>query len=60
MADCLYTHEKIIVLSLIHQQLKFPHLVNLIEVFRRKKRLHLVFEFCDHTVLQEMEKYPKG
>ncbi|CAG0913622.1 unnamed protein product [Notodromas monacha] len=42
------------------RQLKSPHLVNLLEVFRRKKRLHLVFEYCDHTVLQEMEKYPKG
>ncbi|GLG97974.1 Cyclin-dependent kinase 1 [Gryllus bimaculatus] len=29
-------------------------------VFRRKRRLHLVFEFCDHTVLAELEKYPRG
>ena len=42
------------------QQLKHPNLVNLIEVFRRKKKLHLVFEFCDHTVLSELEKHPKG
>ena len=42
------------------KNLKHPNLVNLIEVFRRKRKLHLVFEFCDHTVLNELEKYPKG
>ena len=34
--------------------------MNLIEVFRRKKRLFLVFEFVDHTVLDELERYPNG
>eukprot|EP00095_Tigriopus_kingsejongensis_P006820 maker-scaffold82_size396747-snap-gene-1.17 protein:Tk06820 transcript:maker-scaffold82_size396747-snap-gene-1.17-mRNA-1 annotation:"cyclin-dependent kinase-like 1" len=42
------------------KNLKHPNLVNLIEVFRRKRKLHLVFEFCDYTVLSELEKYPKG
>lgn len=42
------------------KNLKHPNLVNLIEVFRRKRKLHLVFEFCDHTVLNELEKHPKG
>ncbi|XP_037772655.1 cyclin-dependent kinase-like 1 [Penaeus monodon] len=42
------------------KQLKHPNLINLIEVFRRKRKLHLVFEFCDHTVLNELEKHPKG
>lgn len=42
------------------QQLKHPNLVNLIEVFRRKKKLHLVFEYCDLTVLNELEKHPRG
>ena len=37
------------------QQLKHPNLVNLIEVFNRKKRLHLVFEYMDHTLLTELE-----
>lgn len=38
------------------QNLKHPNLVCLLEVFRRKRRLHLVFEFCEHTVLQELER----
>ncbi|XP_041485684.1 cyclin-dependent kinase-like 4 isoform X2 [Lytechinus variegatus] len=42
------------------KQLRHENLVNLIEVFRRKKRLYLVFEFMDHTVLDELEKYPMG
>ncbi|XP_055497075.1 cyclin-dependent kinase-like 1 [Leucoraja erinacea] len=42
------------------KQLKHNNLVNLIEVFRRKRRLHLVFEYCDHTVLDELNRYPKG
>uniref|UniRef100_A0A8D0L2P1 cyclin-dependent kinase n=1 Tax=Sphenodon punctatus TaxID=8508 RepID=A0A8D0L2P1_SPHPU len=33
------------------KQLKHPNLVNLLEVFRRKRKLHLVFEYCDHTIL---------
>ncbi|XP_022658006.1 cyclin-dependent kinase-like 4 isoform X1 [Varroa jacobsoni] len=40
--------------------LKHPNLVNLLEVFRRKRKLHLVFEFCDATVLDILEKHPKG
>ncbi|ESO84233.1 hypothetical protein LOTGIDRAFT_108359 [Lottia gigantea] len=42
------------------KQLRHDHLVNLLEVFRRKKRLYLVFEFVDHTVLDELEKCPNG
>ncbi|CAH8460007.1 unnamed protein product [Dicrocoelium dendriticum] len=43
----------------IHQ-LKHPNLINLIEVFKRKRRLHLVFQYVDHTLLQELEQNPKG
>ncbi|KAF5913109.1 hypothetical protein HPG69_009060, partial [Diceros bicornis minor] len=39
-------------------QLKHPNLVNLIEVFRRKRKMHLVFEYCDHTLLNELERNP--
>ncbi|XP_054259607.1 cyclin-dependent kinase-like 4 isoform X2 [Macrosteles quadrilineatus] len=42
------------------KSLKHPNLVNLLEVFRRKRKLHLVFEFCEHTVLHELERYPHG
>ncbi|XP_037097244.1 cyclin-dependent kinase-like 1 [Syngnathus acus] len=42
------------------KQLKHGNLVNLIEVFRRKRKLHLVFEYCDHTVLHELERHPQG
>ncbi|XP_067938976.1 cyclin-dependent kinase-like 1 [Watersipora subatra] len=42
------------------KQLKHQNLVNLIEVFKRKKRLHLVFEYVDHTVLNELDRNPSG
>lgn len=42
------------------KNLKHPNLVCLLEVFRRKRRLHLVFEFCEHTVLHELERHPQG
>ncbi|XP_061406690.1 cyclin-dependent kinase-like 3 [Lethenteron reissneri] len=42
------------------KQLRHENLVNLLEVFRRKRRLYLVFEFVDHTVLDELERHPRG
>lgn len=42
------------------KQLQHENLVNLIEVFRKKKRLYLVFEYVDHTVLDELERHPNG
>ncbi|XP_037595941.1 cyclin-dependent kinase-like 4 isoform X1 [Cebus imitator] len=53
---------KKIALREIHmlKQLKHPNLVNLIEVFRRKRKMHLVFEYCDHTLLNELERNPNG
>lgn len=45
--------------SIPFQNLKHPNLVSLLEVFRRKRRLHLVFEFCEHTVLHELERNPQ-
>lgn len=54
---CAVTNQSI---HCVLQQLKHPNLVNLLEVFRRKRRLHLVFEYCDHTVLHELDKHPQG
>uniref|UniRef100_A0A1I7XLJ6 cyclin-dependent kinase n=1 Tax=Heterorhabditis bacteriophora TaxID=37862 RepID=A0A1I7XLJ6_HETBA len=42
------------------KQLKHPNLVTLLEVFKRNRKLHLVFEHCDRTVLHDLEKYPNG
>nr|XP_033783680.1 cyclin-dependent kinase-like 3 isoform X2 [Geotrypetes seraphini] len=42
------------------KQFRHENLVNLIEVFTWKKRLFLVFEFIDHTVLRELELQPNG
>lgn len=32
----------------------------MIEVFRKKRRFYLVFEYLDHTVLDELEATPDG
>uniref|UniRef100_A0A8I6AQU1 Cyclin-dependent kinase-like 3 n=1 Tax=Rattus norvegicus TaxID=10116 RepID=A0A8I6AQU1_RAT len=42
------------------KQFRHENLVNLIEVFRQKKKIHLVFEFIDHTVLDELQHYCHG
>lgn len=42
------------------QQLKHDNIVNLIEVFRRKGKLYLVFEHLDHTILEDLDKRPHG
>ncbi|XP_011700084.1 PREDICTED: cyclin-dependent kinase-like 4 [Wasmannia auropunctata] len=42
------------------KKLRHENLVNMIEVFRRRKRLYLVFEYLDHTVLDELEKSKNG
>lgn len=34
--------------------------MNMIEVFRRKKRFFLVFEYLEHTVLEELEAKSGG
>ena len=30
------------------------------QVFRRKRKLYLVFEYVDHTILEELEENPSG
>ena len=42
------------------QKLRHENLVNMIEVFRRKKRFFLVFEYLEHTVLEELEARAGG
>ncbi|KAJ3002915.1 Cyclin-dependent kinase-like 3, partial [Thoreauomyces humboldtii] len=42
------------------KQLKHDNIVNLIEVFRRKGKLYLVFEHLDHTILEDLDKRPHG
>lgn len=37
--------------------LKHPNLIKLIDLFRRKRRIHLVFDYCELTVLDVIEKY---
>ncbi|BFZ02793.1 hypothetical protein BsWGS_05832 [Bradybaena similaris] len=40
--------------------LQHDNLVKLIEVFREFRELFLVFEFVDHTLLDELDRYDKG
>ena len=47
-------------LFLCLQQLRHENLISLLDVYHRKKRLYLVFEFMDRTVLDDMEKHPEG
>ncbi|CAD7088233.1 unnamed protein product [Hermetia illucens] len=42
------------------KKLRHENLVNLLEVFRRKKRFFLVFEYLEHTVLEELEARAGG
>ncbi|XP_050713063.1 cyclin-dependent kinase-like 2 isoform X2 [Eriocheir sinensis] len=42
------------------KKLRHENLVNLIEFFRRKRRLYLVFEYVDHTILDELEATEAG
>jgi Serine/threonine protein kinase len=40
--------------------LKHQNIVSLIEVLNKHKRLYLVFEFVEFTVLEEIQKNPSG
>ncbi|KAJ8679961.1 hypothetical protein QAD02_015748 [Eretmocerus hayati] len=42
------------------KRLRHENLVSLIEVFRKKKRFYLVFEYLDHTILDELEAVGGG
>ena len=49
-------------LTFIHifQRLRHENLINLIEVFRKRRKLFLVFEYVEKTVLEQLEDNPKG
>ena len=40
----------------ILKQLRHDNIVGLLEVFRRKRKLYLVFEYVESTLLQELER----
>jgi cyclin-dependent kinase-like len=44
----------------ILKQLRHENVVSLIEVFRRKRKLYLVFEYVESTLLEELERHPDG
>ncbi|KAM6908908.1 cyclin-dependent kinase-like 4 [Xenentodon cancila] len=42
------------------RQLRHDNLVNLLEVWKRRHRWYLVFEFVDRTLLDDLEQNPRG
>eukprot|EP01063_Lacrimia_lanifica_P017922 TRINITY_DN24900_c0_g1_i1.p1 TRINITY_DN24900_c0_g1~~TRINITY_DN24900_c0_g1_i1.p1 ORF type:complete len:636 (+),score=235.53 TRINITY_DN24900_c0_g1_i1:193-2100(+) len=42
------------------KQLRHDNIINLLEVFRRKGKLYLVFEYVEKTILELLEKHPYG
>ncbi|TMW57594.1 hypothetical protein Poli38472_003519 [Pythium oligandrum] len=42
------------------KQLRHENIVSLLEVFRVKGKLYLVFEYVEKTILEEIEKNPEG
>ena len=44
----------------ILKQLRHDNIVGLLEVFRRKRKLYLVFEYVESTLLEELERRPEG
>ena len=42
------------------KQLKHSNIVNLIEVFRWRGKIFLVFEYLPKTILEELESHPYG
>lgn len=40
--------------------MKNENIVNLLDAFRRKGKLYLVFEYVERTILEDLEKNPRG
>ena len=51
-----YAHQKNVSL----QSLSHPNIRRLIEVYKRGGKLHFILEFCERTVLNEIERNRKG
>ena len=44
----------------ILRSLDHEHVVRLLGIFRRKNKLHMVFEYVQHTLLELLERHPRG
>ncbi|KAB7495757.1 Cyclin-dependent kinase-like 1 [Armadillidium nasatum] len=44
----------------ILKMLNHPHIIKIVEVFRRSRKIHIVFEYCEFTLLTELNDYPRG
>jgi len=44
----------------ILKQLRHENIVSLLEVFRLRGKLYLVFEYVERTILEELEKHAQG
>lgn len=42
---------------MVFQQLKHENIVSLLEVFRRNRKLHLVFEYVERTLLEGADSF---
>jgi len=42
------------------RQLKHENIVNLVEAFRRRGKLYLVFEYVERTMLELLDEFPNG
>ncbi|ORY77929.1 Pkinase-domain-containing protein [Neocallimastix californiae] len=44
----------------ILKQVRHDNIVQLFDIFKRKGKLYLVFEYVDHTILEDLDKNPNG
>ncbi|ORY39762.1 Pkinase-domain-containing protein [Neocallimastix californiae] len=44
----------------ILKKIKHDNIVQLFDIFKRKGKLYLVFEYVDHTILEDIDKNPNG
>ena len=56
--DKICTYFSTVLLTI--KQLRHDNLVNLLEVWKRRRRWYLVFEFVERTLLDDLEQNPNG